>query len=664
MIIALVGNQNCGKTTLFNALTGSNQHVGNFPGVTVDQKIGTYKGRGDEEIQICDLPGIYSLSPYTTEEIVTRDFILKQKPDAILNIVDATNIERNLYLTMQLCELNIPIIIAISMMDEMTASGNTVNVDRLSEQLGVPCLPIIASRNEGIDEVMKTTIQYAHKKILPMIKDICKENSPVHRAIHGVIHLIADHAEERKLPTRYVATHLIEGDNLVEDTIGLTDNEKDMLGHIVKEMEKDTGYDREVSLAMMRYEFIDDVSKTCIFRKNDQTKEQIRSNKIDRILTNRWLAFPIFILIMGLVFGITFGLVGGLLTNVLQEGIDSLINLLNKDLTNFGTNPVVISLLCDGLLTGVGSVLTFLPVIVCLFFFLSLLEDSGYMARIAFIMDKPLRKIGLSGRSFVPMLIGFGCSVPAVMSTRTLSSEKDKKLTLALIPFMPCSAKLPIFIVLCAAFFKRPVWITIMLYLISIGLGLLVGLIIHLLTKSKAMPFMMELPSYRVPTAKSTCILMWEKAKDFLKKAFSIILLAAIAVWFLSSFDYKINYVTDTSLSLLSFIARWITGLFKPMGVIRWEVTAAIITGLTAKESVVSTLAILLGETSFTSVMSNLQAFSLLIFVILYMPCIATFSVLIKELKSTWKAVGYMTVQTLIAYLIATGIYQIGVLWL
>lgn len=663
MMIALVGNQNCGKTTLFNVLTGSSQHVGNFPGVTVDQKVGIYKGKKEEVIEICDLPGIYSLSPYTTEEIVTRDFIIKQKPDAILNIIDATNIERNLYLTMQLCELNIPIVIAISMMDEMTASGNSVNVEKLSKYLGVPCVPIIASKNEGIEEVMNKTILFGKKRILPTVKDICKEDSPVHRAIHGVIHLISDHAEERKLPARYIATHLIEGDELILNELGLTDNEKDMIEHIIKEMETDTGYDKEVSLAMMRYEFIDGVSEDCIKRKNEQTREQIRSNKIDKVLTNKYLAFPLFILIMGLVFLITFGLVGGLLTDVLENGINYLINLLSTSLTEFGTNPVVISLLCDGLLTGVGSVLVFLPVIVCLFFFLSLLEDSGYMARVAFIMDKPLRKIGLSGRSFVPMLIGFGCSVPAVMSTRTLSSEKDKKLTLTLIPFMPCSAKLPIFTVLCAAFFKAPVWIIILIYFLSIALGILTGFIIHVITKSKAMPFMMELPSYRIPTGKTTLLLMWEKAKDFLKKAFSIILIAAIVVWFLSSFDYKINYVTDNSKSLLAYIAKGITIIFRPMGVERWEVTAAIITGLSAKESVVSTLAILVGEINFSSLMNGLQAFSLLMFATLYMPCIATFSVLIKELKSPWKATLYMLFQTGIAYVVAVLIYQVGAIW-
>lgn len=662
MLVALVGNQNSGKTSLFNVLTNSREHVGNFPGVTVDGHIGRYEKSG-YSIDICDLPGIYSLSPYSNEEIVTRDFLIKQKPDVIINIVDATNIERNLYLTTQLCELNIPVVVAISMMDEMITSGNVVKSDKLSELLGVPCIPIIASKNEGIKELMDVTIKCAKNKIYPKVIDVCESDTPVHRAIHAVIHLIYDHAIDKDLPPRYVASHLIENDELVEKELDLSQNEKELIEHITKELENDSKYDKDIVLSMMRYNFIDKVCKETIYRKNPQTKEQIVTNKIDKILTNKFFAFPIFVLIMGAIFAITFLIVGTYLSDFLSGLFENFIDTIRTSLTNFGTNLVVISLFCDGFLTGLGSVLVFLPVIVCLFFFLSLLEDSGYMARIAFIMDKPLRKIGLSGRSFVPMLIGFGCSVPAVMSTRTLTSERDKKITLALIPFMPCSAKLPVITTLCFAFFKAPFWVILILYFITIFLGIFVVFIIHLITKNKAMPFIMELPTYRVPRIKNTIVLMWEKAKDFLKKAFSIILVASIIVWFLSSFDLRINYVSDSSNSLLAQLSIFLTKIFIPLGVDRWEVTASIIAGLSAKESVISTLAILLKTVDIKTIMTSLQAFSLLLFVILYMPCIATFTVMIKELKSFTKASLYMILQTAFAYLVSMIVYQIGSIW-
>lgn len=662
MNIALVGNQNCGKTTLFNALTGSNQRVGNFPGVTVSSKVGKLKNYDD--ITIIDLPGIYSLSPYSYEEIVTRDYIIKNRPDAIINIVDATNIERNLYLTLQLCALNVPIVIALNMMDEVLASGNSIDIKNLEKEMGVKVCSITAIKNEGISELITQTIDVAKNKDMPKVVDFCKDDSSIHRAIHSIMTLISDHANNYHIPLRYASTHLIERDELVINELKLSDNEKDLIEHIIKEMEDEEGYDNEICIAKMRYEFIDNVSNKCVKRVNNETLEQIRTRKIDKILTNKYLAFPIFILTLGLVFYLTFGLIG----KYLSDGFEFLINLgiekVDIALTNYGLNEVVKALLVDGVFAGIGSVLSFLPTVVVLFLLLSLLEDSGYMARIAFIIDKPLRKIGLSGKSFVPMLIGFGCSAPAIMSTRTLTSERDKKLTLMLIPFMPCSAKLPIFTVLCAAFFTGIVspFIMILVYLISVATGIIVALIIKLIIKSKPAPFMMELPVYRIPSFKTSLLLMWEKAKDFIKKAFTIIFVATIIIWFLQSFDSKLNYVTDNTNSILAAISKFITPIFNPIGIKRWEVTASVITGLSAKEAVVSTLTVLLGSTEISSIMTTLQAFSLLIFVVLYMPCVAAFSVLRKEIKSTKLAVMYMIGQTMVAYILAMIIYGIGVL--
>lgn len=659
MLIALVGNQNCGKTTLFNVLTGSNQHVGNFPGVTIDSKIGSIKN-SKEEMQVVDLPGIYSLSPYSNEEIVTRDFILKNKPDIILNIVDATNIERNLYLTLQLAELNIPMVIALNMMDEVRNSGNSIDLNKLEEELGIEVCAISASKNEGVQELIKHIERIASNHLLPQKSDICSSNSAIHRAIHAMMTLVEDHAIRKNYPIRYVATRLIEGDHLLEKEICLSENELDMLSHIVKEMETDEHLDREAAMAAMRYAYIDDIANKTVHRVNHYTKEQIMSKKIDRILTNKYLAFPIFIIIMGLVFYLTFGLIGYYLSAWLGQGIDALIELVRTGMENVKMNPVLTSLVCDGALGGVGSVLSFIPTIVTLFFFLSLLEDSGYMARIAFIMDKPLRKLGLSGRSFVPMLIGFGCSVPAIMASRTLTSDRDKKLTIMLTPYMSCSAKLPVFSVLTAAFFGQTApLVMISLYLIGIIIAVIVASISQIITKGKPTPFMMELPTYRFPSAKTTLMLMWDKAKDFIKKAFTIIFVAALVIWVLKTFDFRFNIVNSED-SILATISKFITPIFNPIGITDWRITSAVITGLTAKESILSTLDLLLVDTSITAIMNNLQGFTLLVFVLLYMPCIATFATIKHELNSTWKAVGYMALQTVVAYIVAMLIYQVG----
>lgn len=660
MLVALVGNQNCGKTTLFNALTGANQHVGNFPGVTIDSKIGLIKNQ-KETIEVVDLPGIYSLSPYSNEEIVTRDYILKHRPDVILNIVDATNIERNLYLTLQLAELQIPMVVALNMMDEVKNSGNQIDLNILRSNLGIEICAISASKNEGIFELIQHILRIGKAHSLPKNVDFCDKTSPVHRAIHAMMNLIEDHAVSHHYPLRYAATRLIEKDALIEEQLELSENEKDMLGHIITEMEKDAALDREAALASMRYDYIDKICNRCVFRKNPLTKEQILSDKIDKILTNKYFAFPIFICIMGLVFYLTFGLIGNYLSTWLDMGINALIQSIQNYLTHLGMNQVVISLLCDGVLGGVGSVLAFIPTIVTLFFFLSLLEDSGYMARIAFIMDKPLRKLGLSGRSFVPMLIGFGCSVPAVMAARTLTSDRDKKLTIMLTPYMSCSAKLPVFTLLTAAFFgQNAVWVMILLYIIGILTAIVLAAFTKLFVKGKPTPFMMELPTYRLPGWKTTGMLMWEKAKDFIKKAFSIIFVASIVIWFLKSFDPKLYYVTNNENSILAYLSKFLTPIFSPMGVSNWKLTSAILTGLSAKESIVSTLSLLLDGASITTICNTLQGFCLLIFILLYMPCIATFATMRKELKSTPMALCYMIFQTFIAYLVAVILYQIG----
>ncbi len=661
MIVALVGNQNCGKTTLFNELTGSNQHVGNFPGVTVDAKVGKIK-EVRENIEIVDLPGIYSLTPYSSEEILTRDFILKEHPDVILNIVDATNIERNLYLTLQLAELGVPMVLALNMIDEVKSAGNSIDILKLEEKLGIKVCAISASKHEGIEELINQIKKIGLSQELPKISDLCKPNSPVHRAIHSMMILIGDHAEKHNYPIRYVSTRVIEGDTELENEIGLNDNEKDVIGHIVKEMENDAGLDREAALALMRYDFIDNVCKDTVIRTNPFTKEQIRSNKIDKILTNKWLAFPIFILIMGLVFYLTFGLIGFYLSEWFGLTIDSFVELIRGGMVSIGFNQIVISLVCDGILGGVGSVLSFIPTIITLFFFLSLLEDSGYMARIAFIMDKPLRKLGLSGKSFVPMLIGFGCSVPAIMSARTLTSERDKKLTIFLIPFMSCSAKLPIFTVLTVAFFgAKSTLVMITMYVLGIIMAVITSALIKMIVKGKPTPFMLELPAYRMPGSKSTLLLMWEKAKDFIKKAFTIIFAATIIIWFLQSFNTKLYYVTDNEESILAVIAKLISPIFRPLGFDDWRITSAVISGLSAKESVVSTLDVLLGDAVLIGdVLTPLAGFSLLTFILLYMPCIAAYAAEKKELNSFKLATFYMILQTAIAYLAAFVIYQIG----
>lgn len=664
MKVALVGNQNCGKTTLFNALTGSNQHVGNFPGVTIDSKVGLIKNQ-KEKIEVVDLPGIYSLSPYSKEEIVTRDYILLNKPDIILNIIDATNIERNLYLTLQLAELDIPMVLALNMMDEVKSAGNSVDLNRLEKELGIEACAISASKNEGIAELVEHIIRIANEHSLPKITDICDEGSPVHRAIHGMMTLISDHAQRLKYPLRFIASRLIEGDSILENEIDLSENEKDMLEHIVLEMETDMKLDREAAMASMRYDFIDKVSASCVHRINEKTKEQIRSTKIDKILTNKYLAFPIFILIMGLIFYLTFGLIGYYLSEWLGMGIDVLIELIRKGMENINVNPTVTSLVCDGALGGVGSVLSFIPTIVVLFFFLSILEDSGYMARVAFIMDRPLRKLGLSGRSFVPMLIGFGCSVPAVMASRTLTSDRDKRLTIMLTPFMSCSAKLPVFTLLTAAFFGgRSPLVMISLYLIGIVMAIIIAAISHLIIKGKPTPFMMELPTYRMPGTKTTLLLLWDKAKDFIRKAFTIIFAASLVIWFLQSFNFRLYYVSDNEHSMLASIARFITPVFKPIGANDWRITAGLITGLSAKESIVSTLEMLLNGAPLTTIMTAFQAFTILLFILLYMPCVATFAAMRRELNSTGMAVLFMLGQTIIAYLVALSVYQIGSLFI
>ena len=664
MRVALVGNQNCGKTTLFNCLTGSSQRVGNFPGVTVDSKIGTIRGV-KEKIEVVDLPGIYSLSPYSNEEIVTRDFILHNDVDLILNIIDATNIERNLYLTLQLMELGKPMLLAVNMMDEVRKAGNSIDQNKLEDELGIELCSISAAKGEGIGELIEHIKKIGASGELPKKQDICPTDSPVHQAIHAMMHLLSDHSSRYHLPIRYLASRIVEGDALLEDEAQLSDNEKDMVGHIVKEMEKDCGLDREAAVISMRYEYIDKVCADCVKRVSELTESQRKSQAIDKVLTNKWAAFPIFILIMGLVFYLTFGLIGKYLSDWLEMGITALVDLTEGAMESVSINPVVVSLVCDGVMGGIGSVLSFLPTVVTLFFFLSLLEDSGYMARIAFIMDKPLRKLGLSGRSFVPMLIGFGCSVPAVMASRTLTSDRDKKLTIFLIPFMSCSAKLPVFTLLTAAFFGvySPL-VMIGLYLLGIAVAVLSSAASKALVKGKPSPFMMELPTYRLPGVKTTLRLMWDKAVDFIKKAFTVIFVATVIVWFLQSFDYRLNFVTDNEQSLLSYIGRFLTPVFYPFGVTDWRLSSAILTGLTAKESIVSTLDLLLSGESIQSVMNGLQAFAVLVFVLLYMPCVATFAAMRKELGKTWMAVLYMFLQTLIAYLLATLIYQLGNLFL
>ncbi len=655
----LIGNQNCGKTTLFNQLTGANQHVGNFPGVTVDRKDGVIKNY--PESSVTDLPGIYSLSPYSNEEIVTRDFLLKSKPGGIINIVDATNIERNLYLTMQLIEMDIPMVLALNMMDEVRENGGTIKINKLENILGIPVVPISAAKNEGISELVEHAVHVARYDERPGRLDFCDANgengqASVHRCIHAVIHLVEDHADKAGIPVRFAATKLMEGDKLILEALELSGNEKDMLEHIICEMESECGKDREAALADMRFNFIEKVCSETVV-KPVVNKAHARSLKLDKILTGKYTALPAFIGIMGLIFWLTFSVIGTALSDWLAMGIDALTELCDKALTAYGLNPVVQSLIIDGIFVGVGSVLSFIPVIVVLFMFLSILEDSGYMARIAFIMDKLLRKIGLSGRSFVPMLMGFGCSVPAIMATRTLSSERDRKMTMLLTPFMSCSAKLPIYGFFVAAFFpKYRALVMIGLYVI----GILVGIIYALLLKKTAykgepVPFVMELPNYRFPSIKSVAQLMWEKAKDFLTKAFTIIFAATIIIWFLQTFDMRLNVVSDSKDSLLAVIGGFIAPIFAPLGFGDWRVSTALITGFMAKESVVSTLTVLLGgdATALSTVFEPATAFVFLVFTLLYTPCVAAVASVKREMGTKRAAAVVVVVQCVIAWIMA-----------
>ena len=664
---ALAGNQNCGKTTLFNQLTGSNQHVGNFPGVTVDRKDGII--RGHTEATVTDLPGIYSLSPYSSEEIVTRDFLLNTHPDGIINIVDATNIERNLYLTMQLMELGIPMVLALNMMDEVRANGGTIMVNELEELLGVPVVPISAAKNEGIDELVEHALHVARHRETPGRIDFCDaadgKDGAVHRCIHAVTHLIEDHAQRAGLPLRFSATKLVEGDRLIEQALQLDENETELLGHTIAELENETGLDREAALADMRFTFIERLCDKTVVRPGE-SREHKRSVAIDKVLTGKYTALPCFIGIMALVFWLTFGVIGAALSDLLTLGIDAVTNTADHALTVYGINPVVHSLVVDGIFAGVGSVLSFLPVIVTLFFFLSILEDTGYMARVAFVMDQLLRRVGLSGRSFVPMLIGFGCSVPAIMATRTLSSDRDRKMTILLTPFMSCSAKLPIYALFTTAFFPRQWRAVVMvgLYITGIACGILYALVLKLTRyKGEPVPFVMELPNYRFPSARSVGQLIWEKAKDFLQKAFTIIFVATVLIWFLQTFDTRLNVATPDS-SLLALIGSWVAPLFKPLGFGDWRVSTALITGFTAKESVVSTLTVLLGgdTAALATMFTPFTAIVFLVFTLLYTPCVAAIAAVKRELGGAKAAAGVVIMQCAIAWVVAFVVHCVGTL--
>lgn len=665
MIFALAGNQNCGKTTLFNALTGSNQHVGNFPGVTVDQKAGVIKGT---DHQVVDLPGIYSIRPYTQEEIVTRDFILKSRPDAIINIVDATNIERNLYLTLQLLTLQVPTVIALNMMDELVGNGGSVDVQKMSEALGVPVVPISAAKNQGITELVDTLIDTASRRVTPKVQDFCPEG-PVHRCIHAVCHIIEDHAQRINIARRFCAMKLIEGEQDFFDALELSQNEKELIEHTVIEMEHETGLDRNAALADMRYNFIEKVCGECVV-KAKESREHRRSMQIDKVLTHRIFAIPLFIAIMGLVFFLTFNVVGAFLSNVMSYAIDGLTLLADRALTAYGINPVVHSLVIDGIFAGVGSVVSFLPLIVTLFFFLSILEDSGYMARVAFVMDKLLRKIGLSGRSFVPMLVGFGCSVPAIMATRTLSSNRDRKMTILLTPFMSCSAKIPIYTLFAAAFFPgHELLVMLALYFGGILVGILVALVLkNTAFKGNPVPFVMELPNYRFPSAKSVVLLMWEKAKDFLTRAFTVIFMATVIIWFMQTFDTRLNVVENSADSILAALGRLVSPIFAPLGFGDWRMVTALVSGFTAKEAVVSTFGVILGVSTeqlgiaLHSLFTTASAASFLAFCLLYTPCVAAVSTIKTELKSGWKTVGIVFAQCMVAWLAAFVVYHVGLL--
>lgn len=655
LVFALAGNQNCGKTTLFNQLTGSNQHVGNFPGVTVDRKSGFIKGHPDCEV--VDLPGIYSLSPYTSEEIVSRKFILEEKPSAIINIVDATNLERNLYLTMQLMELDVPMVLALNMMDEVEKNGGSILINEMEEILQIPVVPISAARNQGVQELVRHAVHVARYREKPGIRDFCSpldHKGAVHRALHGIMHLIQDHAEAAGIPLRFAAGKLVEGDHLVEEALHLEDNEKEMIGHIIKQMEEERGLDHAAAMADMRFLFIRRLcDKTVV--KPKESREHARSRKMDRILTGKYTAIPIFILIMGLVFYLTFNVIGAFFQDLLASGIDRLTEQVDAALTAAGVNEAVKSLLVDGIFTGVGSVLSFIPIIMVLFFFLSILEDGGYMARVAFVMDKLLRKIGLSGRSIVPMLIGFGCSVPAVMSTRTLPSLRDRRMTIMLIPFMSCSAKVPIYAFFTAAFFPHTGGLVMTgLYLTGVCMAVVVALLSkNTFFKGEAVPFVMELPNYRMPGAKNVGRLMWDKGKDFLQRAFTVIFVGTIIVWFLQSFDLTLNMVEDSKDSILALLGGWIAPLFSPLGFGDWKMSTALICGFMAKESVVATLSVLYGSVgALEAALTPMKAFSFLIFCLLYTPCIATIASVRRENGGRW-ALEMVIFQCVVAWIVS-----------
>ncbi len=662
MVFALAGNQNCGKTTLFNQLTGSNQHVGNFPGVTVDSKSGEL--RGAKGCSVVDLPGIYSMRPYTGEEIVTRDFILNEKPDGIINIVDATNIERNLYLTLQLLELKIPMVLALNMMDEVRGNGGTIDVAAMSEELGIDVVPISAAKNEGIDELIRVAVQTVKEHRVPKRVDFCDEG-PVHRCIHAVSHLIEDHAQAAGIARRFAATKIIEGDEDIIRRLELNQNEREMLEHSIVEMEDEGKLDRNAAIASMRYDYIERLcAKTVV--KCQESKEHLRSVRIDRVLTHKYFAIPIFIGVMLLIFWLTFDVVGAALQDLLALGIGRLSELVDAGLTAYGINPVVHSLIIDGVFAGVGSVVSFLPIIVVMFFFLSILEDTGYMARVAFVMDKLLRKLGLSGRSFVPMLIGFGCTVPAVMATRTLPSARDRRMTILLTPYMSCSAKIPIYAVFSAAFFPNYAALTmVLLYCGGILVGILAALVFNKTAfRGNPAPFVMELPNYRLPSAKSVAMLLWDKARDFLQRAFTVIFVATLVIWFLESFDARLNFVTDSTYSLLAAVGKFLSPLFRPLGFEDWQISTALITGFTAKEAVVSTLGILTGRgvdalsATLPALFTTTSAISFLTFTLLYTPCVAAISAIGRELGGRFRGALVSVMQCLVAWGVAAVLYQ------
>ena len=661
LTFALVGNQNCGKTTLFNQLTGSNQHVGNFPGVTVDRKEGMIKGYPDT--RVTDLPGVYSLSPYSSEEIVTRQFVFDEKPKGIINIVDATNIERNLYLTMQLMELDIPMVLALNMMDEVRENGGSIRINQLESMLGIPVIPISAIKNQGVDELIEHAVHVARYQERPGRQDFCDpedHGGSVHRCLHGIMHLIEDHAENAGIPVRFAAAKVAEGDAEMEKTLHLEQNETEMIEHIVSQMEEERGIDRAAAIADMRFDFIQRICRQTVV-KPAESKERIRSRKIDAVLTGKYTAIPTFILIMGAVFFLTFNVIGAVLQNLLEKGIDYLTAQMDQLLTAWSVNPVLHSLVIDGIFKGVGSVLSFLPIIVVLFLFLSLLEDSGYMARVAFVMDKPLRKIGLSGRSIVPMLVGFGCTVPGIMASRTLPSERDRKMTILLTPFMSCSAKLPIYAFFATAFFpKYKALVMVGLYVVGILTGILVALIIRkTLFKGEAVPFVMELPNYRMPALKNVLQLLWEKAKDFLQRAFTVIFVATIVIWFLQSFDLHFNLTADSQNSILAVVAGLIAPIFAPLGFGDWRISTALISGFMAKESVVSTLSVLTGSMDVIhKILTPASALSLLIFCLLYTPCVAAVSSVKRELGSKWALV-VVVGQCVVAWIMAALVYAV-----